>query len=131
MPTVTKKKTQRGNVSTKVMTKAAQLVNEEGLSLREAAETFQIPCHVTLYRFAKKLKQGLPAKVGYNPKKKVFLAEQEELIIQYAVDAANHSFGFGPKGIRKLAFQLAVKYDLDHPAEWKASKSLTSYSFKS
>ena len=124
MPTVKIMKIrQRGTVSLEVMTKAAQLVNEEGYSLRKAAEIFKIPCHVTLYRFSKKLKQGLPATVGYNPVKKVFSVEQEQMIAKYITNAANHyHFGLGPKGIRKLAFQLAVKYELDLPAQWKISK---------
>lgn len=115
-------KTRRGTVSLEVMTKASKLIFEQGYSVRQAAESCQIACHVTLYRFVKKLKHGLPATVGYNSVQKVFSAEQEKIIAQYITYAANHYFGLAPNEIRKLAFQLASKYELVYPTMWKISK---------
>ena len=116
------RKTERGKTPLNVLQEAAEAMMNQRISSRVAADLFGIPCHVTLYRFATKLKQGLPVSVGYNPSRKVFTKEQEEKIVNYVLKAADHYYGMGPINIRKFAFQLAVKYKCQYPDEWNKGK---------
>ncbi len=111
------RKTERGNIPQEIMNQAAKLVINEKVSRRVAADQFGI-FHVTLRRFVTKLKQGLPASVGYKPAKKVFTPEQEIKIANYIIKAADHYYEMGPITIRKFVYQLAFKYKCKFPVEW-------------
>ena len=117
-----RRKTDRGKVPLHVMKNAAKFMLEKGVSSRKAALHFEIPCHVTLYRFANKMKNGQHATVGYKPILRVFSIEQEKSIVNYIVKAAKHYFGLGPVTVRKLALELAIKYQLKFPKQWTNGK---------
>lgn len=53
--------------------------------------------------------------MGYIPSKKVFATEQEKEISKYLIETANIYFALSPKEVRRLAFDLAVKYGLNRP----------------
>ncbi|CAL8310737.1 unnamed protein product [Gadus morhua 'NCC'] len=74
----------------------------QGKSVRGVAKTYGI-CHVTLHRFHKK-RQMLESKgsktlprVGYWTSKRVFSIEQELLLKDYQVKAADLYYGLSPK----------------------------------
>ena len=71
------------------------------------AKTYGI-CHVTLHRFYKKRSQGsktLP-RVGYWTLKRVFTLEQELLLKDYLMQAADLYYGLSPKEVDRLCIKL-------------------------
>ena len=102
MPNVRKRKTDRG-VPLALLQRASNEV-EKGKSFREVAKSLDI-CHVTLYRFhTKRLRlesQGsqTPPRVGYWTPKKVFSTEQEMLLRDYLMEAADLYYGLSSKEI--------------------------------
>ncbi|KAI9534915.1 hypothetical protein NQZ68_010301 [Dissostichus eleginoides] len=96
MPNIRKRKTDRG-VPLPLLQRASNEV-QEGKSVRAVAKSHDI-CHVTLYRFHKKRlrleSQGSksPQRVGYWTPKKVFSTEQEMLLRDYLMEAADLYYG--------------------------------------
>jgi len=109
----------RGTTPLSVLEQAAQLVHDGVLSTRDAAARFNIKSHITVYRAAKKLEEGQKVTVGFNPKLRVFTPDQEKEIEKYLMTAADHYFGISPIEVRKLVYQLAMKYDINVPHQWK------------
>ncbi|KAI9537459.1 hypothetical protein NQZ68_025315 [Dissostichus eleginoides] len=76
--------------------------DRQGSATSSAAEGHDI-CHVTLYRFHKKRlrleSQGSksPQRVGYWTPKKVFSTEQEMLLRDYLMEAADLYYGLSSK----------------------------------
>ncbi|KAI9530002.1 hypothetical protein NQZ68_008241 [Dissostichus eleginoides] len=72
----------------------------EGKSVRAVAKSHDI-CHVTLYRFHKKRLRlegsKSPQRVGYWTPKKVFSTEQEMLLRDYLMEAADLYYGLSSK----------------------------------
>lgn len=56
--------------------------------------------------------------MGYIAHNKVFSGEQEQQLTKYLIRCADIYFGFSPKEVRKLAFELTTKYNLKRPATW-------------
>lgn len=108
----------RGTTPLSVLEQAAQLVHDGVLSTRDAAARFHIKSHITVHRAAKKLEECQKITVGFNPKLRVFTFEQEQEIEKYLMTAADHYFGISPIEVRKLVFQLAMKYEIDVPPQW-------------
>ncbi|KAL0812034.1 hypothetical protein ABMA28_009428 [Loxostege sticticalis] len=50
--------------------------------------------------------------MGYIAHNKVFSGEQEQQLTKYLIRCADIYFGFSPKEVRKLAFELTTKYNL-------------------
>lgn len=99
------RKTARG-VDPKILERAAEKV-ERGNAVRNVAKSFGI-CHVTLYRYTKKLKalreqgsQDLPH-VGYVSPNTVFSIEQEEVLARYVSEAADIYFGLTPREVSMI-----------------------------
>ncbi|XP_030752233.1 uncharacterized protein LOC115879477 [Sitophilus oryzae] len=63
--------------------------------------------------------------MGYRAWNKVFTQEQEQIMEDYIVKAANIYYGFCPKEIRKFAYELADKYKLAMPPHWKDKQMAT------
>ena len=100
MPNIRKRITDRG-VPLRMLERASNEVRQ-GKSVRGVAKTYGI-CHVTLHRFHKK-RQMLESKgsktlprVGYWTSKRVFSIEQELLLKDYQVKAADLYYGLSPK----------------------------------
>lgn len=92
-------------------------------SLRKAAEMFDLD-HVSLSRYKKK-RESAPENtpvddiaMGYNSAKKIFTPAQENEIVTYAIKSADIYFGLTAKDMRKLAYDLTVRYELRRPATW-------------
>lgn len=120
MPRTSPKPTQRGSTSIAVMKRAARMVLEDQTSLREAARLFGLPSYASLHRFVQKIRNGQTATVGYNPTTRVFSNEQEAVLENYVINAANRYYGIGLLGLRKLAYQMCVKHIIKHPVQWDA-----------
>lgn len=123
MPRVRTRTTNRG-IPQVVMDAASHEVIENGKSIRSVAKTFDI-CHVSLYRFIKKLRsrptsqKQLPRPTtGYKPHNKVFTHEQEQTLNSYIRNCADLYFGLTPREVRKLAYECAVKHELKMPSSW-------------
>lgn len=119
MPKKREKTTDRG---TKDLFLYEQAYEEiwNGKSLRKSAEMFQL-CHVSLMKY-KRQKENAEANeivtMGYNPVKKVFSDEQETEMANYLITTANIYYGLTPKEVRRLAYDLAVRYNLKRPESW-------------
>jgi len=61
---VYKRKTERGKVPLDVMKEASERVINENCKIRAVAKEYQI-CHVTLYRFVRRIKAKGTATCGY------------------------------------------------------------------
>ena len=115
-----KRKTDRGNNSDRLQ-EAAKDVLEYNKSVRSVARDFNV-CHVTLYRYCKKIKNAQPGssppRTGYNPHNRVFSKEQENELAKYLLQAADLYYGLAPKDVRRFAFKCAVAYSLQFPKTW-------------
>ncbi|XP_011859139.1 PREDICTED: tigger transposable element-derived protein 6-like [Vollenhovia emeryi] len=60
--------------------------------------------------------------MGYKAHNKVFTQEQERELSKYLIRCADIYFGLTKKEVRKLAFELAIKYDLARPNTWDENK---------
>ncbi|KAK2578344.1 hypothetical protein KPH14_005571 [Odynerus spinipes] len=69
--------------------------------------------------------------MGYAPHNKVFNNEQEQKLSKYLKRCAEIYFGLFKKEVRKLAFELTVKYDLKRPATWIENKMAGEEWFRS
>ncbi|KAJ8949251.1 hypothetical protein NQ318_022764 [Aromia moschata] len=124
MPRVRVRKTERALKSISVYEEAYKEVTENEVSIRSAAAKFELH-YVSLSRFVKKKKQAIkqgstiPVTMGYRCVRRVFDIDQEKRIVGYIIKAAQIFYGLPPKEIRKLAFQLAVKYSLKVPDTWR------------
>lgn len=61
--------------------------------------------------------------MGYNSAKKVFTAAQEKEIVEYAIKSADIYFGITTKYLRKLAYNLTVRYNIKRPASWDKNET--------
>lgn len=104
MPRFRPRKTDRGLQPESLFENAASEV-AQGKSVRAAAKSHDV-CHVTLYRFIKKkerltVSEGTPTvSTGYRPASKVFTAEQETILSEYLLRAADLYYGLSPKEVR-------------------------------
>lgn len=105
------------------MQRAADAVIKEGRKIKTVARELEI-CHMTLYRFVKKLKSGENATVGYKKVRLVFSEEQEKQIVEYLLKCASIFFGLLPDEVRKLAYECAMKFDVPNiPQSWHKNKT--------
>ncbi|KAG5893198.1 hypothetical protein JTB14_016473 [Gonioctena quinquepunctata] len=127
MPRVRVRKTERGLKPISAYEEAYTEItanNTANNTIRCTAEKFKLH-YVSLSRFVKKKKEAIeqgsaiPVSMGYRCVRRVFDVNQEKIFVGYIIKAAQIFFGLPPKEIRKLAFQLAVKYSLRIPDTWK------------
>lgn len=90
-----------------------------GASLRQAAEKFGIN-YVSLLRYKRK-REGVneddreqveTVSMGYVAHNRVFNEDQERQLARYLIRSADIYFGLSTREVRKLAFELSVKYNL-------------------
>lgn len=60
--------------------------------------------------------------MGYVTHNRVFTQEQERALSKYLIRCADIYFGLSRTEVRKLAFELTVKYDLKKPSTWIENK---------
>ncbi|GBP15795.1 hypothetical protein EVAR_93972_1 [Eumeta japonica] len=122
MPRKREKKTDRSSKDLLLYEKAYQEI-KNGRSIRAAASMFDL-CHVSLLRYKNKKMEDLDSNptMGYNPATKVFSEDQENKLSSYLIKTADIYFGFTPKAVRRLAYDLAIKYNLKKPESWDRDK---------
>lgn len=97
---------------------------KSGKSLRTAAKMFEL-CYVSLMRYRKKREAADSAKgpttavtMGYKAPNKIFSDEQESKMVKYLMRTAEIYYGLSPKEVRRLAYELTIKYNLKKPNSW-------------
>jgi len=117
---MSKRKTDRGKVPLSSFQAAAQDVNVQKLSIRESAEKHDID-RMTLTRYLKKINEKGPsqATMGYSSHRKIFSDEMEIDLARHLSDLCNRFFGLTTDKARSLAWEFAVRNDMDIPDAWK------------
>lgn len=116
-----KRKTDEGSAPHQVMFDAVQLVLH-GLSLREAAKQKGVS-KSALCRYVKKYHSDSSAELTPNYSHcRVFSLEQEECLANYVSTCSRMFYGLTPKNVRKLAFDMAEKNNLNIPQKWTSTK---------
>ncbi|KAB0790097.1 hypothetical protein PPYR_15584 [Photinus pyralis] len=118
-----KRKTDRGNTPAEVFQSAAHAITQENLSIRNAAERYNI-IFMTLHRYVKRSRlqennDGGATHVGYTSHRKIFTDNQEVELANYAADSAKLYFGLTTKDLRQLAYQFAVTNGIPVNQVWK------------
>lgn len=121
MPRVRVRKTSRGHTSLSNYSDAYEEV-KAGYSLRKAAEKHGLN-HCSLLRYIKKRdasgeEENQDVDMGYKAHNRVFNEEQEREFSKYLIRCADIYFGLPKKEVRKLAYELTIKYDLRRPKTW-------------
>ncbi|XP_025161598.1 uncharacterized protein LOC112590102 isoform X2 [Harpegnathos saltator] len=123
MPRTRVRKTQRGTKEMSLYEQALEEVMKGQLSIRTAAKKYDL-CHVSLMRYKRK-KDSANEKgyiessvtMGYKSCNKIFTADQEKLMVEYIIRAAEICYGLSSKEIRRLAYELVNKYNFKRP-QW-------------
>lgn len=119
MPRVRVRKTSRGQIDLSKYKDAYEEVKTGG-SLRKSAEKHGLN-HCSLLRYIRKRdvsgEQENPD-MGYKAHNRVFNEVQERELSKYLIRCADIYFGLPKKEVRKLAYELAVKYNLSRPKTW-------------
>lgn len=125
MPRRFLRKTNKGTTAPDVMLRAVRAVKRENRSIRSVAAEYEIN-YRTLARYCSKftaedINSDAPEPtilVGYRKNRKVFSESLESELVKYIKEAADIYFGLTPKDVRKLAYQLAIKNQLQIPKNW-------------
>ena len=90
-----------------------------GRSIRSVAMEIGID-NTTLGRYVKQAQVmgSRELNIGYKPNRQVFSAEQETVLQDYLVRAANIYFGLSPRNVRELAYECAIEFGLEMPDQW-------------
>lgn len=90
-----------------------------GDSLRKAADKHGIN-HCSLLRYIRKRDASDKGdeSMGFRAHNRVFNEEQEGDLSKYLIRCADIYFGLSKKEVRKLAYELTVKYNLSRPRTW-------------
>lgn len=127
MPRTKIRKTGRGTKDISVYELAYEDVNNGVYSVRAAAKNYEL-CHVSLTRYKKKREEALskgdqaPVTMGYKAWNKVFSENQEIVMAEYIIKAAEIYYGLCPKEVRRFAYEMASKYKLLIPPQWEENK---------
>lgn len=115
------RKTGRGQTSLEEMHRAADLVTQNGQSIRSVAKALGI-CRVSLNRFIQRRNTDPDTTFGYRSARRVFNDEEETALNKYLIQSAQIYFGLTPKEVRRLAYECAVQYNKDMPESWRQNK---------
>lgn len=117
-----KRKTNRGTKSVDFMQRAAQLVLNENVSLREVCRVFELS-KSSLSRFIKRVQDDpTNLRFGYGTPRKIFNMEQEASLTEYLLKLAQIFHGIGPKEVRRMAYDCAIKFKISMPEAWLRNK---------
>lgn len=121
MPRKRIRKTTKGMSDTSQYLEAYEDIRR-GMSLRKAANKHNLN-HVSLLRYKRKREadgdeNGTSIFMGYVAHNRVFTDSQEKTFAKYLMRCADIYYGLRPKEVRKLAYELAIKYKLKQPVSW-------------
>lgn len=105
------------------MQKAADAIIKDGRKIKTVAKELDI-CHMTLYRYVKKLRSGVVnITIGYKKVRSVFTEEQEDKLGEYLLKCSSIFFGLLPEEVKKLAYECAVKFNAHNiPPSWHENR---------
>ena len=117
------RKTTRGLIPHDLILTAIDHVINNQRSIRSVAVEMGIST-MTLCRYVKQAKaygiENITFRHGtFHP---VFSKDQENILQDYLVKAANIYFGLAPVDVRFLAYECALAFKIDMPASWKRDK---------
>ncbi|KAJ8706846.1 hypothetical protein PYW07_012924 [Mythimna separata] len=121
-----KRKTDYGLHSEKDMAEAILMV-ESGVSLRKAANEKHVN-FMTLQRYVQKKKKCSEHEAGHirltpnYANRVVFSVDQEKALQEYLVNCSRMCYGLDTIECRKLAYEMAVYYNLNIPKNWEDKK---------
>ena len=93
---------------------------EHGCPLKCAAVKYDVK-RTTLRCYVQKYRAAGSKDVTYVPCydcRKIFTAEQEQMLAEYFVAAAKHHYGLSPAAARTLAMEFAMRNDINIPENW-------------
>lgn len=109
MPRRYTRKTNRGSWSVDQLQNAVLKIGESGMSIRSAADNFNIP-YSTLRDKVNKSKASAP-RFGVNP---VFATEQENKMTEHLLKMARMFYGLTKMELRRAAYVYAEKISIPH-----------------
>ncbi|GBP43106.1 hypothetical protein EVAR_96368_1 [Eumeta japonica] len=120
-----KRKTDYGLHSEKDMAEAI-LMLESGVSLRKAANEKHVNS-MTLQRYVQKTKKCSEDErhmrlTPNHANRVVFSVDQEKALVEYLVNCSRMCYGLDTIECRKLAYEMAVYYNLKIPKNWEDKK---------
>ncbi|CAG9570660.1 unnamed protein product [Danaus chrysippus] len=118
------KKNRTWTKSVELMQCAANLVLHENKSLREVCRDFELS-KTSLSRFIKRMENDpINLRFGYGTRRKIFNKEQEDSLTEYLLKLAQIFHGIGPKEVRRMAYDYAIKYKINIPGTWHSNEWL-------
>ncbi|KAJ8957511.1 hypothetical protein NQ318_020545 [Aromia moschata] len=102
-----KRKTDRGKWSAQDMTEAIRKIRNNELSVRQAAEQYNVPKSTLQRRVTNKNKIVTESEKYLGRFRQVFSVEQENEIMEYILEMEKRFFGITYKDLRQLAFDFA------------------------
>lgn len=111
---LTVKSKERKTWDTKHMQQAVTCVRTKKMGYSKAAKMFKVP-RTTLRRLAASVlppEECVNTRLGRKP---VMPPEIEAQLVDYLLEMENRFFGFTKNDVRKMAYQLAVRNNLQHP----------------
>lgn len=113
-----KRKSDRGTKSVELMQRAADLVINENKPLRQVCRDYELS-KTSLSRFIKRMKNDpVNLRFGYGSPRQIFNKEQEASLTEYLLKLAQIFHGIGPKEVRRMAYDCAIKYKISVPSTW-------------
>lgn len=118
MPRTYKRKTEKGTYSVEAINLAVQRILENNEKIRKVATDTGLD-KSTLCRYVKKAKtEQTVTSVGYYGNRKIFDDQEEAVLCEYLKNSARMYFGLTPVEVRKLAFEIAFKNNVNVPHTW-------------
>lgn len=116
------RKTNRSSTPHELIRHGVSEILFAGRSIRSVASELGINV-MTLCRYVKEAQTNgtRDFNIGYKSPHQVFSVEQENILTEYIVKAANIFFGLSPRDVRKLAFECGKEFGVDMPESWKAN----------
>lgn len=121
-----KRKTERTNINEDAFTSAISEVIEGKLSIRRAADKYNVKCGTLQHRI-KKWKEGRKEEgASYSSKytsQQVFNLNQEKLLTEYIIKCSKMHHGLTLSQVRHLAYQYAKQLGVHYPKSWDSNQS--------
>lgn len=120
--------TSRVRQSDEVILEAIQAVIDKKLTLRVAAETYQMKKSTlarAVVKHRKKIADGIQTPATFQPNhghQIVFTTDEEKLLEQYIIDASKRHHGMTKKLVQEFAYEYAQHLNKKYPTSWNVRK---------
>lgn len=120
-----KRKSDRGSFTKEQMKSAVNDVIENNVSLRNAAEQYNLKFQ-TFARYVTKQKNAVGEEIRMTPKyasRNIFSEAQELALKDYIIQCSKMCYGQTMFNVRTLAYEMAMVNGLNVPDSWKRDKN--------